>query len=302
MSKLSLWIKALRLRTLPLALACVSMGSILAFEDDLFRWDVFVLSLLTTLFLQLLSNVANDYGDAVSGVDGLNRVGPSRMVQAGLISQKEMFRAVLLFSILSFASGMLLLYTAIGIQFTTFFFVLLGVLSIAAAITYTMGRRPYGYAGLGDLSVFIFFGLVGVVGTYFLHGQTFRLEIILPAASCSFFAVAVLNINNIRDIESDRENGKFSIPVKIGRSNAILYHYALLLVGFASMLIYVILNYQGPWQLLFLLVLPLLIKNARSVSKYSTSVKLDPFLKQMALTTLLFVLSYGIGTYVQSYF
>ena len=151
------WIKAFRLRSLPLALACISMGSILAMIMQKLRWDVFILSLITTIFLQILSNLANDYGDAVSGVDSDVRVGPSRAVQTGEITKEAMFKAVIIFSILSFISGFSLIILALGFSWTFVLFLAIGLLAIAAAIKYTMGKNPYGYSGLGDVSVFLFF-------------------------------------------------------------------------------------------------------------------------------------------------
>ena len=289
------WIKAFRLRSLPLALACISMGSILAATVGQMHWGIFILSILTTLFLQILSNLANDYGDAVSGVDSEKRVGPSRSVQSGEITQQSMFQAVIIFSILSFLSGLSLIIIGLGFSSTFFLFLILGILAIAAAIKYTMGKNPYGYSGFGDLSVFVFFGIVGVMGTYYLHTGTFDWLAILPAMSCSFFAVAVLNVNNIRDIESDKISGKISIPVRIGREKAVVYHLIILSLGIFCSVLYVILSYQGPLQLLFLIVLPLLYKNAIAVRNFKEADLLDPYLKQMALTTLLFVVTFGVG-------
>lgn len=283
------------MRTLPLSLACIAMGSILAYADGYFRLYIMVMSFITTICLQLLSNVANDYGDAVSGVDGKERKGPSRAVQTGKITKEAMLRAVYVFSVLSLVSGLYLVYLGVGLSWKFGLFLVLGLLAIVAAITYTIGKRPYGYAGLGDISVFIFFGLIGVVGTYYLHAGMFNCMALLPATSCSFFAVAVLNINNIRDIESDVANGKISIPVRLGRNNAVIYHYCLLFFGILSSSVYVFLNYRGPWQFLFLLVLPLLIQNANSVRTKTNAQLLDPYLKQMALTTLLFVICFGLG-------
>lgn len=289
------WIKAFRLRTLPLALACISMGSILAYTDGKMDWAIAILSLVTTLFLQILSNLANDYGDAKSGVDGDNRKGPSRSVQTGEISAKAMFNAIIVFGILSFVSGCLLLFTGLDINLTFFIFLFIGLLAIAAAVKYTMGENPYGYSGFGDISVFLFFGIIGVLGTYYLHAGTINFAAILPALTCSFFAVAVLNVNNIRDIESDKINGKNSIPVRIGRNKAVIYHLSLLITGMLCSLIYVLIDYKGPFQFLFLLVIPLLYKNGYAVKTLHDAQKLDPYLKQMAITTLLFVICFGIG-------
>lgn len=289
------WIKAFRLRSLPLALACISMGSILAAIDGKFLGGTFILSLLTTVFLQILSNVANDYGDSVSGVDSDVRQGPKRSVQSGTISPKAMFHAVIIFSLLSLVSGILLISTSLGFNLTFLIFLLIGLLAIAAAIKYTMGKKPYGYSGFGDISVFVFFGIIGVLGTYYLHTSSINLFAILPAMSCSFFAVAVLNVNNIRDIESDKLSGKISIPVRLGRKRAVIYHYSILILGVLSSCIYVVLSYQGPFQLLFLIIIPFLYRNAKAVNHLDDAVLLDPYLKQMALTTLLFVVTFGIG-------
>ncbi len=289
------WIKAFRLRSLPLAIACISMGSILAATSGQMKWGVFILSLITTICLQILSNLANDYGDAASGLDGDQRVGPKRSVQSGEITSKAMFNAVIVFSVLSLISGIALIAVGVGFSVKFVVFLLVGLLAIAGAIKYTMGKNPYGYAGLGDLSVFIFFGIVGVMGTYFLHTKTIDWLSVLPAMSCSFFAVAVLNVNNIRDIESDRLSGKISLPVRIGRDRAVIYHYAILLAGVLCSSIYVVIHYEGLFQLLFLIILPFLYKNATAVRSFTDADRLDPYLKQMALTTLLFVVTFGVG-------
>jgi 1,4-dihydroxy-2-naphthoate octaprenyltransferase len=170
-----------------------------------------------------------------------------------------------------------------------------GILSIIAAVTYTAGSRPYGYAGLGDLSVFIFFGWLGVMGTYFLHTQALDWLVLLPATTCSCFAVAVLNINNIRDIDSDEKAGKITIPVRIGRAKAVRYHFALLIVGVLCAVAFIALRVESFWAYSFVLVLPLLFKNAKAVYEKTNPMELDPYLKQMALTTLLFVIVFGVG-------
>lgn len=292
------WVKAFRLRTLPLAFACVGMGSFLAAADGLYKWPVMLLTLLTTLFLQILSNLSNDYGDYVNGVDHKERTGPQRSVQSGAISPEAMKKAILVFILLSLVSGVSLLAVSLTFSFRFLLFFILGILSIAAAVYYTMGKRPYGYAGLGDISVFLFFGWVGVIGSYFLHTGIIVYEVFLPATSCSLFAVAVLNINNIRDINSDSAAGKRSIPVRIGRDKALFYHYSLLSIAMICAVIYVVLRYESPFQFLFLLVIPLLLRNANAVRQFTDAKKLDPYLKQMALTTLLFVILFGVGLLV----
>ena len=289
------WISAFRLRTLPLALSCIAMGGFLAAAVGKFNGLIFFLCCLTTIFLQVLSNLANDYGDSVNGADHAERIGPMRAVQSGMIGAEQMKRAVVLFVILCLASGISLLLVSFGWNWSTLLFFLgLGILSILAAISYTVGKKPYGYAGLGDFSVLIFFGLVGVLGSKYLFTKEIsRLEI-LPALSCGFFTIAVLNINNIRDMESDLKAGKFSIPVRIGKRNAVLYHWSLLAAGLTAAVLYVILSYQSFFQFLFLLTLPLFLRNGIAVAN-KPSVELDPYLKQMAISTLLFVILFGVG-------
>lgn len=287
---------AARPRTLPLALASIGMGAFLAASASQFSWEVLTLSALTTIFLQILSNLANDYGDSIHGADSTDREGPSRAVQAGYISPQAMKKAMVLFALLSLSSGIWLLLTALsGNQLLLLLFLLLGILAIFAAITYTSGSRPYGYAGLGDISVLIFFGLVGVLGSYFLHTGQLSREHLLPALSCGLFSTAVLNVNNIRDIRTDEAAGKRSIPVRLGRNKAVTYHWLLLALGVACSVLYVLFRFESWWQFLFLLTLPLLIRNGRAVAQKKNARDLDPYLKQMALTTLLYVLTFGMG-------
>ncbi|GHN03016.1 1,4-dihydroxy-2-naphthoate octaprenyltransferase [Cytophagales bacterium WSM2-2] len=292
---IKIWLEAFRLRTLPLSLSCIGMGGFLAASQSKFNPLIFFLCCSTTILLQILSNLSNDYGDTVNGADHAERKGPKRAVQSGAISQRAMKNAIIIFIGLCLISGISLLYTSFGFDLKAFLFFLgLGLLSIVAAIAYTVGRRPYGYIGLGDLSVLIFFGIVGVVGSQYLFTKSFTTAQLFPALSCGLFSIAVLNINNIRDIESDRSAGKYSIPVRIGRERAITYHWFLLFSGLASAIIFVVMNFKSPWQLLFLLATPLLLINGKKVASLPSE-KLDPMLKQMALSTLLFVLLFGLG-------
>ena len=291
------WISAARPRTLPLALSSILMGNFLAAAAHSFSWPICLLTILTTILLQILSNLANDYGDAVNGKDTDARIGPARAVQSGAISAASMRRAVGFFSILSLASGLGLLYVALqNANLQTFLsFLGLGILAIVAAITYTAGKKPYGYAGLGDLSVLIFFGWVGVLGAYYLQTQQIDWALLLPASSCGLFAVGVLNLNNLRDIDSDALTGKRSIPVRLGRKKAVVYHWLLLILGMICSVFYLFLFQNSPFQWLFLLSFPLFIRNGMVVSANKNPRDLDPYLKQMALSTLLFVLLFGIG-------
>lgn len=279
-----------------MALASIGMGAFLAGASGNFNGKVFAFCALTTILLQILSNLANDYGDAIHGADSDDRKGPSRAVQSGAITKSAMRRAIIVFVLLALIAGIGLLVSAFGWG-SNFFWIFLGIgiLAILAAITYTAGYRPYGYAGLGDISVLIFFGFVAVMGSAFLFEQQFNWDYLLPAISIGFFSVAVLNVNNIRDIESDMKAGKKSIPVRIGRVAAVKYHWFLLFVGLSLSVIYVIMNYAGITQFLFMLAAPLLLINARAVKQKTEAAQLDPFLKQMALSTLLFVVLFGVG-------
>ncbi len=290
------WISAFRLRTLPLALASIGMGSFLAASRQQFRLDVLLWASLTTIFLQVLSNLANDYGDTVHGADSESRQGPVRAVQSGAISITQIKIAIGVSGVLSLLSGLLLLHISVGLGSTVFYvFLALGLVSIAAAYFYTAGKNPYGYAGLGDISVLLFFGFLGVLGTYFLHTGYFEWLNMLPALSMGLFATAVLNVNNIRDIESDKEAGKKSIPVRIGRKKAVVYHILLLSIGFSAAIGYMLLL---PFEYSRLVILPAIIPliiNAKAVIQKTNSKALDPYLKQMALTSLVFMLLFGIS-------
>lgn len=272
------------------------MGSVLAAWQSAHRWEITLLAALTTILLQVLSNLANDYGDSVHGIDSAEREGPSRMVQSGAISMAAMKKALYLFAFLSLASGILLLWVAFGDNIRLFLsFLGLGLLAILAAVTYTAGKKPYGYIGLGDLSVFLFFGLLAVLGTFFLHTGLVNRLILLPAASCGFFATAVLNVNNIRDIPSDTKAGKRSIPVMLGRKKAVIYHWFLLIAGLVTAAVFILLAATPLTTWAFLLALPLLLINGLNVGKKDKAAELDPYLRQMVLSTLVFVLSFSLG-------
>ena len=286
---IKIWLKAFRLRTLPLATASIVLGSFLAAAEHLFRSKVAIFCFLTATLLQILSNLANDYGDSIHGADSETRQGPSRITQSGKVSKKAMRFAIFIFIGLSLQVGYLL------IRGESWFFYVLGLAAIAAAIAYTVGPKPYGYVGFGDLFVLIFFGVVGVFGTYYLHTHTLNYLILLPALSCGLFCAAVLNINNIRDIQSDKMAGKITLAVRLGDKNARLYHWALLIFASCFALLYILLNYRTPWQFLFLITLPLVVQNGISIYRKFNAAEIDPHLKQMAITTLLFCFSFGIG-------
>ena len=297
LTKREAWIAAMRPRTLPLAIACIGVGAFLAAAHGVYRWPVVALCVLTAVLLQILSNLANDYGDAVHGADAAGREGPVRVVQSGYITPQAMRQAMGLFALLSALSGLGLVWLAFGTDglLLLLLFILLGALAIGAAVTYTAGSKPYGYAGLGDIAVLIFFGWVAVLGTYFLQAQQLAWTLWLPATAMGLLSVGVLNVNNIRDIESDKKAGKRSIPVRLGRARARLYHAGLLITAVLLTTLYVLLTYHSPWQFLFLLSLPLLIYNIQGVWHGQQPSQIAPYLKQMVLASLLFALTFGLG-------
>jgi len=297
MTKIRIWLKAFRLRTLPLALANAVMGSLLALADGGFRWPVFVLTLATITFLQILSNLANDYGDAVSGKDNHKRVGPQRVTVSGLVSKTEMKTMMIVFVALSVFSGTWLIL--LGLDHFTWkqlaLFFGLGFAAIVAAIKYTVGRNPYGYKGLGDIFVFIFFGLVGVLGTYYLHTHWFEIMFIYPAATIGLFSTGVLNVNNLRDIETDRETGKNTLAVQYGLRFARNYHMVLISVAWLIALTFTLFYFYSWWQWIYLLSLPLFVKHLFKVRNHKTPVELNNELKNLALATFIFALLFGLG-------
>ena len=291
MSNLKAWVVSLRLRTLPLALSTIFMGSVVAAQQNLFNGYVLLWASLTTLFLQILSNLSNDYGDALSGADNALRQGPKRMIQSGVISLMQMKRAMIICALLALVSGMVLLFVSFEtISFVQLGFLLLGLASIAAAIRYTVGKKPYGYRGLGDLYVFLFFGLLGVAGTWFLHTNSWQWSVLLPAASIGFFSAGVLNLNNIRDLESDRDSGKYTLVVKMGRKRAMWYHLALITAGWLAISFFMLGSRDNMklWPVVF--SLPFFVRNVITVFVDSRAEKLDGELRNLSLSTLLFVI------------
>jgi 1,4-dihydroxy-2-naphthoate octaprenyltransferase len=293
---ISSWIKAFRLRTLPLALSSILMGSFLAIHDQPYSWGVIVLAILTTILLQILSNLANDYGDSQKGTDNINRLGPERTVQSGEISPRQMKRGIIVFVILSLLSGLLLLYFSFKEDFLpALVFLAIGIGAIAAAIKYTVGKRAYGYVGFGDLFVLLFFGFAGVMGTYYLNTHTFEWEVLLPAFSLGFLSVGVLNLNNMRDIDNDISSGKHTLASRLGLRNARVYHAFLIVGALLTALLYVWLNYSSPWNFMFLLAAIPIIRDLVVVFSIKEQRMLDPYLKKLALSTLLFTVLFGVG-------
>jgi len=294
---IGIWIKAFRLRTLPLALSSAVLGSFLAYAHGSFRMEILLLATLTTLFLQILSNLANDYGDAMHGTDNLNRIGPQRFTQSGLITKSQMRNMIVVFILLTLASGSILIITGlrhIGWK-TMLMFFLLGISAIYAAIKYTVGRNPYGYIGLGDVFVFLYFGILGVVGTFYLHSNTFDPWVFLPASAIGFLSSGVLNLNNMRDIENDSRSGKRTLVVHIGTRAAKIYHMVLISLSILFSLVYTVSHFKSFYQFLFIITCPLFALNVIVVMRNTEPGELNRELKKLALSTFAFSVTFGIG-------
>ncbi|MDR0805308.1 MAG: 1,4-dihydroxy-2-naphthoate polyprenyltransferase [Enterobacteriaceae bacterium] len=289
------WIESLRLRTLPLALASIVTGSALAAWMNHFHLDIALMALLTAALLQILSNLANDYGDAIKGSDTETRIGPNRGMQKGLISNAQMKRALIIVIALTIISGIALIALACKKPEDIIGFLVLGLLAIIAAITYTVGNKPYGYMGLGDISVLIFFGWLSVAGTYYLQAGSFDSVVILPATACGLLATAVLNINNLRDIDNDRMNGKNTFAVRLGPIWARRYHFMLLAGALLCLVLFALFDLHSWSGWLFILAVPLLYRHAMFVLHEQTAVAMRPMLEQMVKSALLTNILFAIG-------
>lgn len=295
--KLLTYVKAARLRTLPLSVSGIVMGSALAFRAGYFRWEVFLLALLTTILFQILSNFANDYGDGVKGTDNANRIGPERALQSGKVTRKQMKLAVLITALLSVLSSIVLIYVSFGkenLMYVLIFF-FLGLFCVVAAIKYTVGTSAYGYRGLGDVFVFIFFGLVSVLGSYFLYVHQLNWKIFLPAVAIGLLSVAVLNLNNMRDYENDKAVGKNTLVVKMGVDLAKYYQYYLVVLAMLCMLAFSILNFQVRWQLIYIVAFFPLIVHLLSVKRNKNLKDLDKELKIVAFSTFFLTILFFIA-------
>ena len=290
------FIKAARLRTLPLSISGIILGGFLAMSDGLFNGVIFSLAILTTIGFQVISNFANDYGDGVKGTDAI-RIGEERMVSSGKISPKQMKKAIFISVILTIIFALFLIYESFGLSnfgYSLLFFVL-GIVSIVAAIKYTVGDLAYGYSGFGDVFVFLFFGLLSVLGSYFLFTKEIYFLLTLPAISIGLLSTAVLNLNNMRDYQNDKKSKKNTIVVKIGLKAAKRYHYSLLLLSFISAVSYVVLTYTKTVQFIFLLAYIPLVIHALFVYNNKEELRLDAELKKVALSTFLFSVLLGLG-------
>lgn len=296
------YLKAARLRTLPLSVSGIIVGSFLAASHGFFNWLICGLALLTTIGFQIISNFANDYGDGVKGTDNMDRIGPKRAIQSGEISPKQLLKTIKITSAITFMIAIFLIYIAFGkddfVNLLVFF--VLGIASIAAAVKYTMGNKAYGYSGFGDFFVFLFFGLLSVCGSYYLFTKQLDFTIFLPAFSIGFLSIGVLNLNNMRDSVSDAKSGKNTIVVKIGVEFAKYYHYYLLVASFLFASLYTFIYYKSWHQLLFLLAYIPIGKHFLVVVRNKRAALLDPELKKLALSTFLFALLFGLGTFLSS--
>lgn len=292
------WIEAARVRTLPLSVSGILVGSFYALAKptenvltptQVFSWKIFGLLLLTTIGLQVLSNFANDYGDGVKGTDSEDRIGPTRALQSGAISPAAMKRAIIITAFLTFLSAVWLIYTAFGLQYMYYslFFLALGIVAIASAIRYTVGKGAYGYKGYGDVFVFIFFGLVSTYGSYFMFSKVIDLYLLLPAIAIGFLSVGVLNLNNMRDEASDRKAGKNTIVVKMGGENAKKYHYFLLLSAMILLLVFGFTQQFAIDQFIYVIVFFPIISHMLRVMKTKNPANLDPELKRLAISTFM---------------
>lgn len=300
--KISIWLEAARLRTLPLSIAGIIVGNGLAFVGGDFSPLLFFFALLTTISFQVLSNFANDYGDGVKGTDNAHRLGPARVLQQGLLTREELKKGMQLCTAFSLWSALTLIWLSFDKTqlYAGLFFLALGIVSIVSAIKYTVGDSAYGYYALGDLFVFIFFGGVSVLGSFYLQTQFLTLELLLPAISIGVFSTAVLNLNNLRDMENDLTSNKITLPILLGLVKGKRYHYFLIHVGFLSTLSY---GYLMGGEYLYFLPLLMIIpfgKHLYRVSNYSGGKAFDPELKIVALSTFVFSILFVTGFIVDA--
>ncbi len=283
------WVEAARVRTLPLSVSGIIVGSFYAMSQGMFNWNIVIFALLTTLGLQILSNFANDYGDGVKGTDNEDRVGPKRAIQSGIITPQAMKKAMVITSLITLTFAVLLIYFAFKESYLlySFIFLILGILAIASAIRYTVGKGAYGYRGYGDLFVFIFFGLVSAFGVYFMFSKTIDWLLLLPATAIGFLSVGVLNLNNMRDEESDSKAGKNTIVVKMGGAAAKKYHFFLVISAMVLVLVFAFLNDFHIDQYIFVVAYFPLISHLITVYKNQNPKLLDPELKKLAISTFL---------------
>lgn len=284
--KIKPWIVSFRLRTLPLSVSCILTGSFLAAYHGKFSTPVFALATVTTLLLQILSNLANEYGDMVKGTDSSERIGPERSLQKGELTIRQMKRMMIIIGCITAVTGLALILYATTVYYTLIF-LLAGGSALAAAVKYTVGEKPYGYRAMGDIAVFIFFGPVGVIGTFFLHTGFFKSDIILPSLTAGFLSVAVLNLNNMRDVDNDRKHGKITIALLLGKRYSRIYHITLLIAALSSTIIFSMINSLQYWRYLYLVSFVPVTGSVYKVMSYNNPSELDPGLKKTAISNML---------------
>ncbi len=297
MKKLKYCLVAMRFRTLPLSLAGVVLGLLLAAADYWVNWKVILFLILTTACLQVLANICNELGDFLSGVDDASkRKGPKYTLSTGLLSVRDFKVMIAVVIVLTIACGLAMIWFSFGslLSLEPILLMILGAAAIMAAIRYTIGRNPYGYRGLGDIYVFLFFGIIAVSGAYFVCTHTMRWLMLLPSAAIGCFSIGVLNVNNIRDIETDSASGRTSVPIKLGERGGKWYHTALIVLGWACMVAYTLFRVFDPWHYLFVLTLPLFVMHLIKVWKNSGKA-LDPALPQLVMSSFAFALLGGLG-------
>ncbi|MEL6916411.1 MAG: 1,4-dihydroxy-2-naphthoate octaprenyltransferase [Bacteroidota bacterium] len=289
MSKTKAWIGAARLRTLPLSISGIIMGTALAAMYGHSDKAIFVLALLTTIGFQITSNFANDYGDGIKGTDNEERIGPKRAYQSGLLSRRELKNGIILSCVCNTILVIALVYFSFGLENLGYvlLFAVLGMASIWAALKYTIGSSAYGYKGFGDIFVFLFFGFLAVLGSMFLYTKFLTWTSVLPAVTIGLLSVGVLNLNNLRDVESDRKSGKNTLIVQMGFERGKRYHYMILITSFLAMLVFTTYHFTVWGNLIHLLVFIPVFLHFRKVYKTNTPIFLDPELKKLALSTLL---------------
>ena len=295
MSRTQAWLECLRPKTLPLGLIAIVTGSALAYWPGHFELPIALLAILTAGTLQILSNLANDYGDAVKGTDTEERLGPLRGMQKGVITPAQMKKALIINVIISCVSGIALIIVACKKPEDAIGFLVMGLLAIVAAITYTVGKRPYGYMGLGDISVLIFFGWLSVIGTYYLQANAFNIVTLLPATACGLLSVAVLNINNMRDLENDIQAGKNTLAVRLGASGSRIYHTCVIAIAIICLIVFTLI-YMHRWTAwLFLLAVPMLLLHIKRVNADLSGEAMRPLLEHMVKAALLTNILFSLG-------
>ncbi|MBA3985828.1 MAG: 1,4-dihydroxy-2-naphthoate octaprenyltransferase [Flavobacteriales bacterium] len=299
MPSIKSWFLAARLRTLPLSLSGILVGTSMAIKENLFDTSIFVLAILTTVGFQVLSNFANDYGDGVKGTDNEDRVGPKRAMQSGLLTDKDLKKGITITIVTTLILTGALIYVAFGSQnfgYSILFF-LLGIASVVAAIKYTVGVNAYGYRAMGDIFVFLFFGFLSVLGSNFLYSKNLHFLIVLPAITIGLLSTAVLNLNNMRDRLSDVKVNKITVPVLLGEKKAKKYHALLLLGAYIAAFLYFYISRYTWWQFFPLIAFFPLMKHYTVVQLNKNPALLDSELKKVALSTFFFALLFLVSSF-----